>query len=102
MNDNGALKYPSRFLAEIPEQLLTVEGNPDSQLFEGTRSMVSMLNAELGEGGEDVLSPGTEVEHRVFGRGVIVRFDPAAQSYRVRFGDVERDLVGRVLRTVQN
>lgn len=98
MNDNGALKYPSRFIAEIPDHLLTVEGNPDPQLFEGTRSMVSMLNAEIGEGVEEAMPPGTEVEHRVFGRGTVVRFDPTAQSYRVRFGETERDLVARVLK----
>ena len=98
LNDNGALKYPSRFLTEIPEVLLTVEGDPDPSLTEGTRNMVTLLNAELGEGGEAPMSPGTAVEHRVFGRGVIVSFDPAAQSYRVRFGNTERDLVPRVLR----
>lgn len=98
LNDNGALKYPSRFLTEIPEVLLTVEGDPDPSLTEGTRNMVTLLNAELGEGGDPPMSPGTEVEHRVFGRGVIVSFDPAAQSYRVRFGNTERDLVPRVLR----
>ena len=98
LNDNGALKYPSRFLTEIPEVLLTVEGDPDPSLTEGTRNMVTLLNAELGEGGDPPMSPGTEVEHRVFGRGVIVSFDPAAQSYRVRFGSTERDLVPRVLR----
>ncbi len=98
LNDNGALKYPSRFLTEIPEVLLTVEGDPDPSLTEGTRNMVTLLNAELGESGDAPMSPGTEVEHRVFGRGVIVSFDPAAQSYRVRFGNTERDLVPRVLR----
>lgn len=97
MNDNGALKYPSRFISEIPEVLLSIEGNPDKSLFEGTRNMVNMLNAELGEGDNAPLPVGTEVEHRVFGRGVIVRFDPGARSYRVRFGSSERDLVERVI-----
>ena len=98
LNGNGALKYPSRFIAEIPDELLTVEGNPDPALFEGTRDMVALLEQELGEGDHAPMSVGTEVEHKVFGRGVIVRFDSASQSYRVRFGDNERDLVARVLR----
>ena len=68
MNDNGALKYPSRFIAEVPEGLLTVEGNPDPQLLEGTYNLVKMLNQELGQRGEDVWQPGTKVRHRVFGR----------------------------------
>lgn len=98
MNDNGALKYPSRFIAEIPNILLTIEGSPDPSLFEGTRNLVKMLNGELGEGDDAPMPPGTEVEHRVFGRGTIVSFDPQARSYRVRFGETLRDLVPRVLR----
>ena len=98
MNDNGALRYPSRFISEIPEVLLTIEGKPDPALFEGTRNMVNMLNSELGEGDESPMSPGTAVEHKIFGTGVIVSFDPAARSYRVRFQNTERDLVPRVLR----
>lgn len=98
LNDNGALKYPSRFITEIPDDLLTVEGDPDPTLFEGTRDMVALLEQELGEGDHAPMPAGTEVEHKVFGRGVIVRFDPASQSYRVRFGETERDLVARVLR----
>ncbi len=97
MNDNGALKYPSRFIAEIPEVLLTVEGNPDKSLFEGTRNMVNLLNNELGEGENATMAPGTTVEHRVFGRGTVLSYDAAARSYRVRFGDTERDLIPRVL-----
>lgn len=100
MNDGAALKYPSRFISEIPEVLLTVEGNPDPALFEGTRNMVNLLNAELGEGDNAPFPPGTVVEHRVFGRGTIISFDPAAGSYRVKFANSERDLVARVLTKV--
>ncbi len=98
LNDTGAMKYPSRFLVEIPEDMLIVEGDPDPELFKGTKRLVDNINAELGEGGFDVWSPGTIVEHRTFGKGEIVRFDPQAQSYRVRFGANERDLVPRVLK----
>ena len=97
LNDTGAMKYPSRFIAEIPDDMLAVEGNPDPALFEGTRRLVAGINAELGEGGFDVWTPGTKVTHRVFGQGEIIRFDPQAQSYRVRFASGERDLIPRVL-----
>lgn len=100
LNDGGALKFPSRFITEIPEVLLTVEGNPDPALFDGTRNMVNMINSELGEGDNSPMPPGTVVEHRVFGRGTIIRFDPAAQSYRVKFDKTERDLVARVLKKI--
>lgn len=102
MNDNGALKYPSRFISEIPEVYLTWEGNPDPQLFEGTRNMVNMLNSELGLGGDSPFPPGTIVEHKVFGRGTVKSFNPASQSYRVAFQNGERDLVARVLRKISD
>lgn len=97
LNDSGAMKYPSRFLVEVPDGLLEVQGDPDPVLFEGTWRLVAGLNAELGEGSEEVWAPGTKVTHRVFGDGEIVRFDPQAQSYRVRFANGERDLLPRVL-----
>lgn len=102
LNDTGAMKYPSRFLVEVPDGMLKIEGNPDPTLFEGTRRLVAGLNAELGEGAEEAWPPGTKVTHRVFGKGEIVRFDPQSQSYRVRFGKQERDLVARVLNKSEN
>lgn len=102
LNDTGAMKYPSRFITEIPSHLLKTEGNPGPELFEGTKRLVASINEELGEGGTDVWSPGTAVEHRVFGKGTIVRFDPQAQSYRVKFGNSERDLIPRVLKKIDN
>lgn len=100
MNDGGALKYPSRFISEISPELLEVKGNPDPSLFDGTRDMVNMLESELGMGGESPLAPGTIVEHKIFGRGTVLSYTPATRSYRVRFANGERDLLGRVLRTV--
>ncbi len=99
-SDSGALKYPSRFLSEIPEGLLRVEGNPDPALFEGTRTLVKLLANELGEDTDNGFHPGQEVQHKVFGIGTIVSHDAASGSYRVRFESGERQLVGRVLSAV--
>lgn len=52
LNDNGALKYPSRFLSEVPEGMLRIEGYLDPVLKAGTAGMVAMLNEELGQGAE--------------------------------------------------
>lgn len=97
LNDSGAMKYPSRFLVEIPEDLLIVSGNPDPVLFEGTKRLVDSINAELGNAGTDIWPPGTKVKHRAFGVGTVVRFDPHAQSYRIKFDSSERDVIPRVL-----
>lgn len=97
MNDSGALKYPSRFISEVPEGILAVEGNPDPSLFEGTKSMVVMINSELGCNSESPMPPGTQVSHKVFGHGTIESYDAAAKSYRVKFAAGIRNLIGRVL-----
>lgn len=100
LNDNGALKYPSRFISEIPDGMIQIEGNPDPVLFEGTRNMIDRLNEEIGEGGEKPLEPGTEVEHKIFGRGVIEAYDPASRSYRVKFSSSVRNLLPHVIKKI--
>lgn len=97
INDSGALKYPSRYLSEIPGGLLIIEGNPDKSLFEGTRKMIAALNSEAGESSEAPWSAGTRVSHKVFGEGEIVSYDAANHSYRVRFATSERNLLPHVL-----
>lgn len=97
MNENGALKFPSRFLSEVPEGMLRVEGKLDPMLKEGTVGLVKMLNEELGVGTEAPLANGTRVRHKVFGEGVIEGYDAMAKSYKVRFGTTTRNLMPHVL-----
>lgn len=97
LNDGGALKYPSRFLGEIPEEYLVTEGNPDSSLLDGTRRLVAELNGTADLAGDAPWPVGTLVSHKVFGEGVIVAYDAADKSYRVRFDGAERNLLPRVL-----
>ena len=100
MHDSGALKYPSRFLSEVPDWMLKLEGVMDSSLKEGTMQMVAMLREELGENSEKPLANGTRVSHKVFGEGVIEAFDASSKSYKVRFGDSTRNLLRRVLTVI--
>ena len=100
MHDSGALKYPSRFLSEVPDWMLKLEGVLDPSLKEGTRQMVAMLRDELGENTEKPLSNGTRVAHKIFGEGVIEAYDASSKSYKVRFGDTTRNLLLRVLTVI--
>ena len=97
MNENGALKYPSRFLSEVPEGMLKTEGHLDPVLKSGTMGLVSILNEELGQGSEKPWENGTRVSHRVFGEGVIESYDATAKSYKVRFAASTRNLLPHVL-----
>lgn len=97
MHDSGALKFPSRFLSEVPDWMLKLEGIMDPSLMDGTKQMVAMLREELGGNAEKPLSPGTRVSHKVFGEGIIEAYDASSKSYKVRFGDTTRNLLKRVL-----
>lgn len=97
MNENGALKYPSRFLSEVPEGMLKVEGQLDPVLKAGTEGLVKMLDSELGQDAEAPIPAGTRVSHKVFGEGVVESYDATAKSYKVRFGTTTRNLLPRVL-----
>ena len=100
MHDSGALKYPSRFISEVPEWMLKLEGVMDPSLKEGTKQMVAMLRDELGENSEKPLANGTRVAHKVFGEGIIEAYDASSKSYKVRFGDTTRNLLLRVLTVI--
>lgn len=97
MNETGALKYPSRFLSEVPEGMLKVEGQLDPVLKAGTEGLVKMLDSELGQDAEAPIPAGTRVSHKVFGEGVVESYDATAKSYKVRFGTTTRNLLPRVL-----
>lgn len=97
MNENGALKYPSRFLSEVPEGMLKVIGTLDPTLKAGTAGLVSMLNGELGQTADDIMPNGTKVRHKIFGQGVIEGYDASSKSYKVKFGTSTRNLLPHVL-----
>lgn len=98
MNDTGALKYPSRFITEIDEALLEIEGNPDPQLLLGTKSAVDILNAEVYTADAEIWAAGTRVRHKAFGEGVVESYDSAAKSYLVKFEKFERQLLPKFLK----
>ena len=100
MNDNGALKFPSRFLSEVPEGMLKVEGIIDPSLLDGTKNLVARLHEELGENGEKPLAIGTKVAHKIFGEGIIEAYDASSKSYKVKFGGSSRNLIARVLKLI--
>lgn len=100
LNDNGALKYPSRFISEVPDSYLEIIGNPDPSLREGTRNLVSLLNSEVYESDDAPWAAGSRVSHKVFGEGTIEFYDASSKAYRVKFGEKIRMLVPRVLSLV--
>lgn len=90
-------KYPSRFLTEIGDGLIEVEGDLDPTLLDLTREMIKRLDSENEPKPTTGFAVGDRVQHRVFGVGTIVEASPERDAYKVEFEKGQRNLVGRVL-----
>ena len=82
-------KYPSRFLAEIKQNLVVTEGVVPEELWKGTRSLTHVLDQEdFSAERAAYQSPfhvGDIVTHAVFGEGVIVAANKDFTSFDVQF-----------------
>lgn len=90
-------KFPSRFLTEIGDGLVEVEGDMDPMLLELTKEMVRRISDETEPKQTAGFKVGDRVMHRVFGVGTIVEASPERDAYKVEFEKGERNLLGRVL-----
>lgn len=91
-SENGMKKLVSRFLDEIGEKNYVRIGHVPEKLMRESREYTAKLNngiltAELVEAAiaSDKRSVGAEVEHHVFGKGVIEEVDEKRGSYLIMF-----------------
>ena len=82
-------KYPSRFLAEIKQNLVVTEGVVPEELWKGTRGLTHVLDQEdFSAERAAYASPfkiGEIVAHPVFGEGVIIAANKDYTSFDVQF-----------------
>ena len=78
-------KYPSRFIGEIGDTLIKVEGNLPHELIEGTKKLVNLLEDEINPKILSSLNVGDMVRHKVFGVGRVVSYNHEEKSYKVKF-----------------
>lgn len=92
-------KYPSRFIREIKENLMQIDGSIDCELLKGTDLLVKQLNDEIFKNGndEDSLDTGTKVEHSTFGIGEVIEYNEGRDSYIVNFGEITRVIMSKFL-----
>lgn len=89
--NSGQSKYPSRFILEIGENIIDLEGSINDTLYKGTAKLVKKIENEIFAeeflaGEEDEFKVGTHVMHQKFGRGVVVENNPSRGSAKVDFG----------------
>lgn len=85
-------KYPSRFLNEIKESLIQVEGHLNQSLLEGTKEAVHGLERELWENQGNSFKVGDKVNNKFFGIGEVLSFNNDNNTYKVKFKNGIRNL----------
>lgn len=82
--ENNQHKYPSRFIFEIEEDLLAVEGNLTEELKQQARNAYSCIDAEIHNPAQR-FEVQNMVIHPVFGSGKILEVNDTTQSYLIKF-----------------
>ena len=94
-------RYPSRFITEITEGLIKIDGHIDPSLFLQTKYLADKLCQEMAyapstanynspsdssnTADKDILKPGDTVTHKVFGRGTILEYIESKGTYKIDF-----------------
>ncbi len=90
-------KYPSRFLREIKDGLVEIEGDLTKEqlntLFDGTKNLIDELEIEINQPSYQI---GDKVAHKYFGIGEILDII-SETSLKIRFKNGERFIHPRVL-----
>lgn len=96
-------KVPSRFLTEIKDNLIRLEGHMDPYLYTLTRRVAQEIDSSFGENAEPTnkFAAGMSVEHRIFGIGTVVTATPpdanGVQSVVVEFSVGSRTIMSNKL-----
>ena len=85
-------KYPSRFIGEIAEELINVEGHIPHELIEGTKMLVNRIEEEINPKPVTSLNEGDIVRHKAFGVGKVLNYNQDEDSYKIQFGGTYRVL----------
>ena len=84
-NFDGSPRYPSRFLLDIAQELLTYTAPPEEGLIRETREYVAESQRHLPQQEAVFLPPGQRVRHAQFGTGTVVEADPARSAHLIQF-----------------
>lgn len=83
---DGSPRYPSRFLLDIDQSLLSYTAPPKDSLLEETHSYIRSVNNRLTSGSTPALfSPGDRIRHAIFGEGTVLQSNPEKSAYTIQF-----------------
>ena len=89
-NFDGSPRYPSRFLLDVGEDLLSFTHPPEEGLLREARDYVDRSGIYLTDDRQgETFSPGDQVRHPVFGPGTVLEADSGGGAYLIRFEQME-------------
>ena len=88
-NFDGSPRYPSRFLLDIDQELLTFVLPPREGLIREAREYIDRSWTYLAEDDGTALPVGQRVRHAVFGPGTVLDVDMDLRSHVVQFDGME-------------
>lgn len=87
---DGSFRYPSRFLFDIDQRLLTYTQEPDEGLIRAVHAYVGATATQMRDRQErSGLQAGDRIVHKVFGPGQILSVDADACAYAIAFDKME-------------
>lgn len=89
---SGTEKYPSRFISEITDSLIDIEGTLRPELLEGAKNLINRIDTEITTVPITIITKGDRVSHKLFGIGVVIQFNQEEDSYKVQFEDGVRNI----------
>ncbi len=86
---DGAPKYPSRFVLDIDDGLLSYVHPPKDSLVAEAREYIAASDRYLPDSLQSMVYPeGTRVTHSIFGAGTVVSIDEERGAHIVKFDDL--------------
>ncbi len=87
LHNDGAVRFPSRFLLDIDRACLDFEPKLDDGFIEEARAEIAAKDARLTDAPGPALAPGQRVRHAAFGEGTVVAVENGA--VKVQFDAVK-------------
>lgn len=89
-------KFPSRFISEIGDDLIKLEGYIDPSLIIGRDTVISLLDSEIDD--DDLeFEVGDTVSHEIFGKGEVLSVNEERGSCEVDFNGKKRNILWKFL-----
>ena len=89
-NFDGSPRYPSRFILDIGQELLTFTREPEEGLIREARGYIESSQRYMPEDDSAVIFPaGQRVKHALFGEGTVLDVDMDKAAHVIQFDEME-------------